>query len=131
MCSSSKMWFVSSHNRSSGGSSGRGSLRSLRASMWQMLSGKMSQLQSYSLKMYNGLFINYVITYWGIQTPHPSPLSSCHLSATTSLPTFVSVNGEKNCRVADDYLFTSAALSLFRFDMTHELYSTLGACLKF
>ena len=56
MCSSSKMWFVSSHNRSSGGSSGRGSLRSLRAPMWQMLSGKMSQLQSYSLKMYNGLY---------------------------------------------------------------------------
>ena len=131
MCSSSKMWFVSSHNRSSGGSSGRGSLRSFRASMWQMLSGKMSQLQSYSLKMYNGLFINYLITFWGIQTPHPSPLSSCHLSATTPLPTFVSVNGEKNCRVADDYLFSSAALSLFRFDMTHELYSTLGACLKF
>ena len=40
-----------------------------------------------------GLFINDVITFGGMETP-PSPLSSCHLSATP-LP-LVSVNGKKN-----------------------------------
>ena len=38
-------------------------------------------------------------------------------------------------RVADDYLFSSAALSMFRFDMTHdsrlEMFLKLGAYLKF
>ena len=37
-------------------------------------------------------------------------------------------------RVADDYLFSSAALSMFRFDMTHdlrlEMFLKLGAYLK-
>ena len=38
-------------------------------------------------------------------------------------------------RVADDYLFSSAALSMFRFHMTHdlrlEMFLKLGAYLKF
>ena len=38
-------------------------------------------------------------------------------------------------RVADDYLFSSAALSMFRFDMTHdlrlEMFLKLWAYLKF
>ena len=41
-----------------------------------------------------GLFINDVITFGGYRDHPPSPLSSCHLSA--SPPPFVSVNGEKN-----------------------------------
>ena len=39
------------------------------------------------------------------------------------------------CQVADDYLFSSAALSMFRFDMTHdlrlEMFLKLWAYLKF
>ena len=38
-------------------------------------------------------------------------------------------------RIADDYLFSLAALSMFRFDMTHDLrlvmFLKLGAYLKF
>ena len=57
----------------------------------------------------------------------PSPL--------TSMVRRIDLRQNSERRVADDYLFRSATLSMFRFDMTLDsrldLFLELGACRKF
>ena len=56
--------------------------------------------------------------------PSPSPLSSCHLSATSPLCT------KRRAGVADDYLFGSDALPMFGFDLTSDVFEIIGGLPK-
>ena len=73
--------------------------------------------------------------FWGVSR-HPFPLSSCHLSATQPPSLYAQfmkrTDPRENSvrRFADDYPFSSAALSMFRCDKTLEICFKLGACLK-
>ena len=73
---------------------------------------------------YKGLFIHDVITFgW-----YPDPLPLAIMSSFSYPPPLYAqmvrrIDLQQNSvrRVADDYLFSSAALSMFRFDMHQDL----------